>query len=244
MPLPRLILLSLLFALPSGLSWAEGQDKPGSIDPWEGLNRKIYVFNDTLDQWVVRPVAKGYKYVMPDLAEQGITNFILNIYEFNSFFNSLLQGEFVGATHAGGRFLVNTTLGLLGFVDVATPMGITPFRADFGQTLAVWGVDSGPYVVLPLFGPRTVRSGIGYFADTYTSIPYILNENTWAWGFWSVEAVDLRARLLDAEDLVTGDRYIFLRDAYLQRREAFDKRGKVQDSFSDFEKDSEDWEDF
>ena len=244
MPLPRLILLILLFALPSGLSWAEGQDKPGSIDPWEGLNRKIYVFNDTLDQWVVRPVAKGYKYVMPDLAEQGITNFILNIYEFNSFFNSLLQGEFVGATHAGARFLVNTTLGLLGFVDVATPMGITPFRADFGQTLAVWGVDSGPYVVLPLFGPRTVRSGIGYFADTYTSIPYILNENTWAWGFWSVEAVDTRARLLDAEDLVTGDRYIFLRDAYLQRREAFDKRGKVQDSFSDFEKDSEDWEDF
>ena len=169
MPLPRLILLILLFALPSGLSWAEGQDKPGSIDPWEGLNRKIYVFNDTLDQWVVRPVAKGYKYVMPDLAEQGITNFILNIYEFNSFFNSLLQGEFVGATHAGGRFLVNTTLGLLGFVDVATPMGITPFRADFGQTLAVWGVDSGPFLVMPLLGPTTPRDRVQTRAATSPS---------------------------------------------------------------------------
>jgi phospholipid-binding lipoprotein MlaA len=243
MSLSRFFLLALL-ALPPALSWAEGQQKSRNIDPWESVNRKIYVFNDTLDQEILRPVAKGYKYVMPDLAERGVTNFILNIYEFNSFFNSLLQGEFIGASQAAGRFLVNSTLGLLGFVDVATPMGITPFRADFGQTLAVWGLDSGPYVMLPVFGPHTVRSSIGYFADTYTSVPYLLNEQSWAWGFWTVELVDYRARLLDAEDLITGDRYIFLRDAYLQRRESFVKRGKVDDSFSDFEQDSENWEDF
>ncbi|MCB1708206.1 MAG: VacJ family lipoprotein [Halioglobus sp.] len=233
-----------MLAFTSGCSWAQEQERTRDVDPWEPVNRKIFVFNDTLDHWILTPVAKGYKFVMPDFAEQGVTNFIANIYEFNSFYNSLLQGEFLGATKAGGRLLVNSTLGLLGFFDVATPMGIAPFRADFGQTLAVWGVDSGPYVMLPVFGPRNVRSAVGYFTDTYTSIPYLVNEQTWAWTFWTVEVIDYRARLLDAEDLITGDRYIFLRDAYLQRRKAFDTRGEVDDSFSDFEQDAEDWEEF
>lgn len=242
MPLMRLVLLFSLL-LPAS-PWAQEVERTSDVDPWEPVNRKIYAFNDTLDRWLLRPVAEGYKFVMPDAAERGVTNFIANIYEFNSFFNSLLQGEFVGATHAGGRFVVNSTLGLLGIFDVATPMGITPFRADFGQTLYVWGVDAGPYVMLPVFGPRTVRSAVGYFTDTYTSIPYLINEQTWAWTFWTVEVIDYRARILDAEDLMTGDRYVFLRNAYLQRREAFDTRGEVEDTFSDFEEDSEDWEDF
>jgi phospholipid-binding lipoprotein MlaA len=243
MNLSRCLLLTLLVNLSPAL-WAEEPEKSENIDPWEPFNRKVYVFNDTLDTWILRPVAKGYKFVMPDVAQHGVTNFILNIYEFNSFFNSLFQGEFVGASQAGGRFLVNSTLGLLGFIDVATPMGIEPFRADFGQTLAVWGVDSGPFVMMPVIGPRTVRSTVGYFTDTYTSIPALINEDTWAWTFWTVEIIDYRARLLDAEDLMTGDRYIFLRDAYLSRREAFVNRGQVEDSFSDFEVDTEDWEDF
>lgn len=243
MNLSRSLLLTLLVTLSPTL-WAEEPEKTGNIDPWEPFNRKVYVFNDTLDTWVLRPVAKGYKFVMPDVAQLGVTNFILNIYEFNSFFNSLFQGEFVGASQAGGRFLVNSTLGLLGFIDVATPMGIEPFRADFGQTLAVWGVDSGPFVMMPVIGPRTVRSTVGYFTDTYTSIPALINEDTWAWTFWTIEIIDYRARLLDAEDLMTGDRYIFLRDAYLSRREAFVSRGQVEDTFSDFEADAEDWEDF
>ena len=243
MPLSRYLLLAML-AFTSGCSWAQEQERTRDVDPWEPVNRKIFVFNDTLDHWILTPVAKGYKFVMPDFAEQGVTNFIANIYEFNSFYNSLLQGEFLGATKAGGRLLVNSTLGLLGFFDVATRMGIAPFSADFGQTLAVWGVDSGPYVMLPVFGPRNVRSAVGYFTDTYTSIPYLVNEQTWAWTFWTVEVIDYRARLLDAEDLITGDRYIFLRDAYLQRRKAFDTRGEVDDSFSDFEQDAEDWEEF
>jgi phospholipid-binding lipoprotein MlaA len=239
----RYFLLTLLVTMSPAL-WAEDSEKPGDIDPWESYNRKVYVFNDTLDTWVLRPVAKGYKFVMPDFAQQGVTNFILNIYEFNSFFNSLFQGEFAGAGRAGGRFLVNTTLGLAGFIDVATPMGIEPFRADFGQTLAVWGVGSGPFLMMPIIGPRTVRSTVGYFTDTYTSIPALVNEDAWAWTFWTVEVIDFRARLLDAEDLITGDRYIFLRDAYLSRREAFVKRGIVEDSFSDFDVEAEDWEDF
>lgn len=239
----RYLLLTLMVIMSPAL-WADDDKKPGEIDPWEPLNRKVFAFNDTLDTWVLRPVAKGYKFVLPDVAQQGVSNFILNIYEFNSFFNSLFQGEFAGAGKAGGRFLINTTLGLAGFIDVATPMGIEPFRADFGQTLAVWGVESGPFVMMPVIGPRTVRSTVGYFVDTYSSIPALVNEDAWAWSFWTVEVIDYRARLLDAEDLITGDRYIFLRDAYLSRREAFVKRGIVKDSFSDFEADAEDWEDF
>ena len=135
-------------------------------------------------------------------------------------------------------------VGLLGLVDVASEMGIEPFNSDFGQTLAVWGVGSGPFVMLPVIGPRTVRSAVGYWADTYASIPSLLNDRPIAWTFWTVEIIDYRARLLDAEDLMTGDRYIFLRDAYLQRREFFVKRGKVDDDFSDFDREAEDWEEF
>lgn len=243
MILLRCFLLTLLVIVSPGL-WAEDSEEKREVDPWESYNRKVYVFNDTLDTWVLRPVAKGYKFVLPEVAQQGVTNFIFNIYEFNSFFNSLFQGEFVGAGKAGGRFLINSTLGLAGLIDVATPMGIEPFRADFGQTLAVWGVESGPFVMMPVIGPRTVRSTVGYFADTYSSIPALVNEDAWAWTFWTVEVIDFRARVLDAEDLITGDRYIFLRDAYLSRREAFVNRGIVEDNFSDFGADTEDWEDF
>jgi phospholipid-binding lipoprotein MlaA len=235
-----LLLFVLLLAGTPGVA----EDAPVNKDPWEPFNRKMYVFNDTLDRWVLKPTAKGYKFIMPDFAEQGVTNFITNVYDFNSFFNSILQGEFAGSMNAGGRFLINSTLGLLGLVDVATQMGIEPFRSDFGQTLAVWGVGSGPFVMMPVIGPRTVRSTVGYFADTYSSIPALLNDNPIAWTFWTVEIIDYRARLLDAEDLMTGDRYIFLRDAYLQRREFFVTRGKVDDDFSDFDRSAEDWEEF
>ena len=235
-----LLLFTLLLAGTPGVA----EDAPVNKDPWEPFNRKMYVVNDTLDRWVLKPTAKGYKFIMPDFAEQGVTNFITNVYDFNSFFNSILQGEFAGSMNAGGRFLINSTLGLLGLVDVATQMGIEPFRSDFGQTLAVWGVGSGPFVMMPVIGPRTVRSTVGYFADTYSSIPALLNDNPIAWTFWTVEIIDYRARLLDAEDLMTGDRYIFLRDAYLQRREFFVTRGKVDDDFSDFDRSAEDWEEF
>lgn len=241
MTLLRSLLLACLL-LPALVVLAE--EEPVNIDPWEPFNRKVYAFNDTLDRWVLRPTAVGYQFVMPEVAQEGVTNFITNIYDFNSFFNSILQGEFAGSLNAGGRFLINSTIGLLGLVDVATQMGVEPFRSDFGQTLAVWGVDSGPFVMMPVIGPRTVRSTVGYFADTYSSIPALINDNPIAWTFWTVEIIDYRARLLDAEDLMTGDRYIFLRDAYLQRREFFVTRGKVDDDFSDFDRSAEDWEEF
>lgn len=242
MPLSRnFLVFLLLFSMAP--AWGQTQPPVKTIDPWEPMNRKLYVFNDTLDRYLLKPVAKGYHFVMPDFAERGVSNFIDNIYEVNSFFNGILQGQFTGAAYSGGRFVVNSTVGLLGLFDVATSMGITLHPADFGQTLSVWGVGSGPFVMMPIIGPRTVRSTVGYFVDTYTSIPAFW-ETKYAWTFWTVEVIDYRVQLLDAEDLMSGDRYIFMRDAYLSRRAAFVSRGVVVDNFSDYEEGEEDFEEF
>jgi len=238
MILPRFLLL-LSMAFPA-LSWAI--DTEENIDPWESMNRRIFAFNEKLDEYVLLPTAKGYRYVMPDPAERGVSNFISNIYEFNSIVNSLLQGRPGNALQSAGRFLVNSTMGLAGILDVASPMGIEHSPADFDQTLYTWGFDSGPYLMLPVFGPHTVRSTFGYLGDTYSSIPSLIDEPGYAYPFWALEAIDIRANLIKADDLITGDRYIFIRNAYLQRREYF-VTGKVQDSFSEPE-DGDEYEDF
>jgi phospholipid-binding lipoprotein MlaA len=226
-------LFVLVIMLPGFSAW--GLETEDNIDPWEPLNRRIFTFNETADKYVLLPAAKGYRRVVPDPAERGVNNFITNIYEFNSVLNSLLQGRPKNALKSAGRVLVNTGLGLGGLFDVATPMGIEHTPADFGQTLSVWGVESGPYVMLPIWGPRTARSATGYFVDTYTSAPNFLPERNWAYLFWVVEAIDIRASLINADNLITGDRYIFIRNAYLQRREYFLSGGVVSDSFSEFE---------
>ena len=240
MTLPH-VLLSLVLTL-SGIS-AWGMGEKADIDPWEPLNRKIFVFNDTLDKYVLLPTAKGYRFVMPDPAERSVSNFIANIYEFNSVFNSLLQGRPDHALQSGARFLVNTTVGLAGLLDVATPMGIQRSPADFDQTLYTWGINSGPFLMLPVLGPRTVRSSAGYLVDTIYSIPSLQDSREWERLFGAVEVIDVRANLIKADDLVTGDRYVFIRNAYLQRREYFLTGGKVEDSFSDFEE-GEEYEEF
>jgi len=130
-------LLIIMLALP--VSSAFGQEEIEDIDPWEPVNRKIFAFNETLDRYLLRPVASGYHKVMPDPTERGVANFISNIYEFNFMFNALLQGRPSAAAQSIGRFMVNTTVGVVGLFDVATKMGIEAQRADFGQTLMVWG---------------------------------------------------------------------------------------------------------
>ena len=233
--------LLLLIALP--LASARGEGVTPDIDPWEPMNRHIFALNETLDKYALRPVAKGYRFVMPDPAERGVSNFITNIYEFNSFFNSLLRGRGENALLSGGRFLINSSFGLFGLFDVATPMGIEHSPADFGQTLSVWGFEQGPYLMLPIIGPRTVRSGVGYVVDTYASIPSLIDDPEIAYSFWTVEAIDIRANLLEADELVFGDRYIFIRNAYLQRRATFLNGGIVEDTFSDYG-DEADYEEF
>lgn len=240
MALPR-VLVMLLLALPGMSAWC--MERGGDVDPWEPLNRKIFVFNETLDKYVLLPTARGYRFVMPDPGEQGVSNFISNIHELTSVANSLLQGRPQNALQSGTRFLVNSTVGLFGLLDVATQMGIEPSTADFDQTLYTWGVGSGPFLMLPLFGPNTVRSSAGFAVDNAYSIPALQDNGEWQNLFGVVEAVDVRANLIKADDLVTGDRYIFIRNAYLQRREYFLSGGKVEDTFSDVE-DGEEYEEF
>jgi len=233
------ILLLLLLLAPFNAVAQEVLEPEKNIDPLEWFNRPMFAVNDGLDRFLVRPVAKGYDFVMPDPAQRGVGNFFANLYDFNAAINGVLQGRFKGAAQGGGRFLVNSTIGVLGLFDVATSMGIRPYRTDFGHTLAIWGVPAGPYVMVPLFGPRTFRSGTGTIVDTYASVPTYIDNVPVRNSIWGLELVDGRARLLSADELISGDRYIFVRDAYLQQREAFVNDGEVVDEFSDF---GDEWE--
>ncbi|MEE4191781.1 MAG: VacJ family lipoprotein [Halieaceae bacterium] len=234
------LLLALLLSVHASL--AMGQQDMSEIDPWESTNRKIFAFNRFFDRTLLRPVSSSYAKVMPDAAERSVANAVANIYEVNRFINSLLQGRPDSAAISTGRFMVNTTVGVFGLFDVATRMGIEVQRADFGQTLMVWGFDSGPYVILPFFGPRTVRSATGYFVDTYASIPAVAWNTDSAYAFWTVEAISFRAGLLDYDDLITGDEYVFMRSAYLQARATFLNNGiPPLEDFADDEYDL-DWD--
>jgi len=200
-------------------------------DPWEGANRLIFRFNDAVDTYALKPIAKGYQYVTPQFVEDGIHNFFQNIGDVGNLANDALQGKPAAAGTDTARLIFNTTFGLLGFIDVGTHMGLQRNDEDFGQTLGHWGVPSGPYVVLPLLGPSTVRDAVAKVPDTYTGpYPYMNNmsaRNT----MFGINIVDTRASLLSAERLVTGDKYIFIRNAYLQNREYKVKDGNVKDDF-------------
>jgi phospholipid-binding lipoprotein MlaA len=210
-------------------------------DPLESLNRPIFAINNTFDRFALRPVSKGYDWLMPDPAQRGVGNFFANLYDVTSALNAVLQWRWDGAMESGGRVLVNSTVGVVGLFDVASRLEMEVYRTDFGQTLALWGVPEGPYMMLPLFGPRTVRSGLGTLVDTFAlSVPPQLPNRSVRNAIWATELVHGRARLLGTDELITGDRYIFVRDAYLQQRSLLVNDGKVVDEFSNFE---DPWED-
>jgi phospholipid-binding lipoprotein MlaA len=225
-------LLPALFVLLPALVAAAEAPPPHNPDPWEGVNRKIFAFNDVADRYVLKPVAKGYQWVTPHFLEDGIHTMFSNVGEVGNILNSLLQAKFKHTATDSGRLLINSTVGLLGFFDVATKMGLQPHEEDFGQTLGYWGVNAGPYVVIPLLGPRTVRDGFGSVGDIFTDpvsqgIDHVPTRNE----VMAVRVVDGRAQLLQAEELISGDRYIFIRDAYLQRRQFLINDGVVKDTF-------------
>ena len=205
-------------------------------DPFESLNREILEFNDAADEAILRPIAVAYDNTVPMPIRQGLMNAYDNLTDVNGALNALFQGRPVRATRNTGRVLINTTLGLLGLIDIASEMGIEPYETDFGHTLARWGAPEGPYVMVPFLGPRTFRSGIGDITDSFMSAnDYVFDDDLVTWGSRGWRALEYRADLLDAEELITGDRYVFIRDAYLQNREALVKDGVVEDTFSDFE---------
>lgn len=200
-------------------------------DPWEGFNRVVFKFNDTLDTYALKPIAQGYQFITPPFLEDGIHNMYRNVGDVRNLANNVLQVK----PHAAGvdtaRLLMNTIIGVGGFFDVGTKMGLQRNDEDFGQTLGYWGLSSGPYLVLPLLGPSTVRDALGIYPDSYAE-PYrymhdVSARNTVA----GMKIIDARANLLSAEKLITGDKYIFIRNAYLQSREFKVKDGQVVDDF-------------
>lgn len=200
-------------------------------DPWEPVNRAIFRFNDTLDTYALKPLAQGYQAVTPQFLEDGIHNVFSNVGDVGNLANNLFQLKPAAAGVDTARLIFNTTFGLLGFFDVGTHMGLQRSDEDFGQTLGYWGVPSGPYVVLPLMGPSTVRDAVAKYPDTYTS-PYRYIDNVPARNTaLGLNLIDTRASLLSAEKLINGDKYIFMRNAYLQNREFRVKDGQVEDDF-------------
>ena len=196
-------------------------------DPLEPLNRGIYSFNSTADKYVLKPVATGYKKVLPSFVQTGVHNFFGNLTDAWSGFNDILQGKADHAADDIGRFVINSTFGVLGLFDVAGKDGIVKHNEDLGQTLGYWGVPSGPYLVLPLLGPSTIRDTAALPGDWYGDIWTHKDPTRWRNIGTVVKYVDARASLLDASDLVQGaalDEYEFVRDGYLQRRE-----GQVHD---------------
>ncbi len=215
-------------------------------DPWEGFNRGVFAFNDTLDRAVLKPVARGYRWATPQPVQTGVGNFFSNLGEIRTTLNSLLQGKPGNAGRSTSRFLLNTTVGIAGLWDVATPMGITAEREDFGQTLGVWGVGEGPYLVLPLLGPSTVRDTGGLPLDMVSYPVYYVENDKVRYGLTALRIVDVRAGLLDQEELIQGDRYTFIRDAYLQRRRFEVSDGELGDdpfASEDFDFDEADFAD-
>lgn len=211
-------------------------------DPWEGFNRAIFAFNEVADTYVVRPVAVGYEKVTPRLVRRGVGNVFDNLLEVSNVFNSVLQGKFTRAGKDTGRFLINTTLGVAGLFDVASHMGIARTEGeDFGQTLAIWGVPDGPYLVLPVLGPRTLRDAAGMPVDWVTDPKTYIAHTRTSYEIKALELLDIRASLLSLEQDIGSDKYTLYRDIYLQRREYLINDGEVEDTFGG---DLDDFDDF
>ena len=200
-------------------------------DPWENTNRAIFRFNDAVDRWALKPIAKGYQKITPDVLEDGIHNVFRNVGEVKNLTNNVLQLKLHDAGVDTARFMFNSTFGVLGFFDVATKMGLQRSDEDFGQTLGAWGVKSGPYVVLPLLGPSTVRDAFALYPDSYVGYNRYVNDVPVRNTVFALNIVDTRAKLLSAERLIRGDRYRFIRNAYLQNREFRVMDGNVVDDF-------------
>ncbi|WP_136247553.1 MlaA family lipoprotein [Halomonas borealis] len=202
----------------TGCATTSGAGDANPDDPWEGFNRGVFAFNETLDRYALKPAAQGYRFVTPDPVQTGVGNFFSNLGEIGNTVNSLLQAKPGNAGIASGRFLINSTVGVFGVFDVATRMELTGREEDFGQTLATWGVGEGPYLVLPLLGPSTVRASAGLPVDWYTDPLTYVEEDKVRYGLRGLDVIDTRAGLLDQERLIRGDRYSFIRDSWLQRR--------------------------
>jgi len=231
--LPALLVPTLLLGGPA----AAADREP---DPWEGFNRGVYVFNDKLDRWALKPMARTYDTLLPKAVKRGVGNVFDNIGMPAVAVNQLLQGKPRSSLSSVGRFLLNSTLGVGGLLDPATRAGLDKRPESFGQTLEVWGVARGPFLMLPFFGPSTVTHSGGLVVDWVMNPLRFIQPESARFTVIGVSVVETRASLLSTGRLLSGDRYLFVRDAYLQNLASQVRDGKdVQDDpfldeFDDF----------
>lgn len=232
----RLLMSSLIIS--SVLAGCASTSKVDEKDPWEGWNRGTQSFNDGLDKTVIKPVAKGYAWITPKFVDDGITNFFSNLNDIGVTLNDFMQLKMTQGGMDAGRFLINTTAGVAGFIDVAKMIDLPKHNEDFGQTLGFWGVPNGNYLVLPLFGPSSPREVVGLVGDalmnplTYTFVFAGSGAASAAinGGARSVNIVDTRADIMPTEKVIdeaSVDRYSFIKNAYQQRREYLLHDGNV-----------------
>lgn len=235
MALPLSVVLALVMGAGVVLaSMGVAAQQPPDYDPWEPVNVKVHEFNDYVDRKVLRPVANGYTRYVPRLARVGVSNFFANINNISVLANNLLQFKLEAAANDTGRLMLNTSFGLGGLVDVASWAGFDKNEEDFGQTLGYWGVPAGPYVVIPLFGPSTVRDSVGFATDNYTNPLNHRDDTLLRNAAFVLQQIDRRVEAMAVDALMSGDPYIFTREAYLQQREYLVKDGEVADQQSDW----------
>ena len=219
-PPARSAVAALLLGLGSGCATTEHAVE--ERDPLQPVNRAVHSFNTTFDETIGKPLARGYQAATPEPVDRGVTNFFANLDDVLIGINNLLQGKPGDAASDVGRFAVNSTFGMLGFIDVASSVGLDKHEEDFGQTLGVWGVGSGPYLVLPFLGPSTVRDTGGFIVDVNIDPVWDIDDPGARNAALAVMLIDQRADLLSATSIVEEaalDQYAFIRNAYLQRRE-------------------------
>jgi phospholipid-binding lipoprotein MlaA len=207
------------------------------VDPLEGINRVFYELNfNLLDPVIIKPIAIIYDQTTPKPVRRVLRNFFSNLDEVPSLVNNALQGKLGQAGNNAGRFLINTTIGLGGFFDVAKKAGLQPGEdEDFGQTLAVWGIPAGPYLMLPFFGPSTLRDAPSNFVDSLFDPFSYNNQLSVRVAIKGIDLIALRADLLGIDDVISGDEYLFIRDVYLQNREYVISDGAIEDNFDDLD---------
>ena len=225
-PIAILILLTTFLIVPN----ANAQ----SYDPWRNTNQRIFAFNDYFDQLLVRPITLTYTLFAPRAVRQGVGNFFSNSRDINIAANNALQLKFQAAISDAGRVAVNSTIGIAGIFDVASSLGLEKHDEDFGQTFGAWGLGSGPYLVLPVFGASNLRDALGLVLDTAFNPIQYLEEASLRLALFSAEEIDSRSGLLALDELVSGDKYVFFREASIQNRAYLIDDGQIEDEFGNF----------
>ena len=222
--------IALCTSLLSNSASAQGS----SYDPWIGMNQHVFAVNDYFDQLLVRPIALTYTSITPRVLQIGVGNFFDNLQDVNIAINDFLQLKIQEGISDSSRVLINSTMGVGGLVDVATNLGLDRNEEDFGQTLGAWGVETGPYLFLPVFGASNLRDSFGLIVDAvFNPIRFLENIET-RYSLYLMDELDFRSSLLAYDELIIGDRYLFVREAYVQNREYVVNDGEVTDEFGDF----------